>query len=86
MGTEDEEQPQVAEIRTAEYWAEAKGMLPAYLEDRSGFARPGVRVRKRPNPSFLGFAGAKANWPVGKEMTEAQFDAAIEAVAQHRYG
>jgi len=66
-----------AEIRTAEAWAEAKGFLPQFFEGTGPFATAGAPGTRTPNPQFWKFAGAKASWPVGKEMTEAEFDAAI---------
>jgi len=56
--------------RTAEQWAEAKGFVP-------------LLIGTRENPSFWKWAAAKAmlRWPIGAELTEAEFDAAIEAAA-----
>lgn len=64
----------------AEVWAERKGMLPEKLPAES---RVGTRVKKtfRPNPKTVLFRMAKAHagWPEGKEVTESDFDDAVEA-------
>ena len=73
------------EIRTAEAWAEAKGFLPQMLEAAAPFGGAGAPKTVTPNPQFWKFAGAKASWPVGKELTEAEFDAAIEAAGTCNY-
>lgn len=59
-----------AQKRTAEQWAEAKGFTP-------------MLIGTRENPSFWKWAAAKAmlRWPIGIELTEAEFDAAIAAAA-----
>lgn len=83
-----------AEIRTAEQWAEAKGMLPQFSEGGTLVAKPGLtgaivqglggrlgNVAPRANPNFWKFAAARAHnvWPEGKELTEHEFDAAVES-------
>lgn len=70
----DEEAERAPEIRTAEAWAEAKGFTPHFIESAAPF---GGGTSSAVNPQFWKFAGAKASWPVGKELTEAEFDAAI---------
>jgi len=62
-----------------EVWAERKGYLPQL------FAAPVARagtfpVAQRANPKFWMFAAARAGsgWPIGAEVTEAEFDAAVE--------
>lgn len=67
----------VAPLRTVEAWAEEKGMLPQLVS---------VNGRTRANPEFWRFAAARAlcNWPVGKELTEADFDAAITAAGNQQ--
>lgn len=60
------------QIRAVEEWATEKGMLP-------------LMNGTRENPEAFRFLAAKGlrNWPVGKEVAEAEFDAAVtEAVAQ----
>ncbi len=69
-----------SEKKSVEHWAEAKGMLPRILETPArlgGFAARGLRM----NPKFHLFAQARAHnaWPLGAEVTEAEFDAAVEA-------
>jgi len=60
-----------AEVRTAEEWAKAKGMDQRFLPSTNAFAIT--------NPKFQDYAQARAHggWPIGKELTEAQFDAAV---------
>lgn len=61
-----------AEKKTVETWAEEKGLLPQ-IENLSG--------RGIPNPEFWRFAAAKAfcGWPVGRELTEKDFNEAVIA-------
>lgn len=88
----------VAEVKTVEAWALAKGLLPAFfgapayrLPGAPGGLAASVPVAMagltgpRPNPEHWRFAAAKAGnaWPEGKEMTEADFDAAIKAAGEH---
>lgn len=82
--------PARAEVRTAEAWAEAKGLYPEFREVHAPFSRADATPIREHNPQFWRFAGAKAGcgWPVGKELTEAEFDAAIEATvgnSGHKY-
>ena len=56
--------PPVVEVKTAEEWAALKGFTPALNGTRE-------------NPSFWKWRAASVRWPVGKELTEADFDAAI---------
>ena len=63
--------------KTAEAWAELKGMLPEVIVVPTP---PGHRpVAPRYNPEFWRFAGARAlsKWPFGAEIIEAEFDAAV---------
>ena len=82
-----------APVRAVEKWAEAKGLWPQFT-DVAAQVMPGqhggvVAIRmsdigaKTVNHEFWRFAAAKAlySWPQGKEMTEAEFDAAIAAAA-----
>ena len=69
-------------VPTAEHWAAKKGMFPQLI-------RPPVPAGEKPtkimglvhNPKFALFAAAKHlhGWPQGKELSEDEFDAAIEA-------
>ena len=77
-----------AEIKTAEEWALAKGFLPEFTAPSGpSFAPPGAAVPMQPNPRFWRFSAAKAGWPIGKELTEAEFDAAvsIETIDSHTF-
>ena len=64
---------------TVEAWAEAKGMLPEHFVVPAAAGR--LPVAPRYNPRFWMFSGARAvsKWPIGAEVTEAEFDAAVEA-------
>jgi len=83
-----------ADKKTIEVWAFAKGMLPQIFGgstyalpggapvDRMGGAAValGGLAGPRANPEFWRFAAAKAGsqWPENLEITEAEFDAAVE--------
>jgi hypothetical protein len=77
----------VAEIRTAEQWAEAKGMFPEFVEVAAPFARADAPRTRQHNPQFWRFAATRAGsgWPIGKELTEAEFDAAVLAATTQTY-
>jgi hypothetical protein len=80
-----------AVTKTVEAWGLAKGLLPQItgggslrINNPSGRAKVvAVNLADLPvrfiNPRFHLFAAAKAmnQWPVGKELTEAEFDAAV---------
>ncbi len=86
--------PAAAGKKTIEAWAFAKGMLPQIFTgstyalpgsaevDRMGGAAValGRLAGPRANPEFWRFAAAKAGsqWPENLEVTEAEFDAAVE--------
>lgn len=74
-------------VMTVEDWAGRKGMLPKFTAVAAPFARKGAQQRKELNPLFLSFAQAQAHfsWPIGKELTEAEFDAAVIAATTHIY-
>lgn len=76
-----------APILTVEEWAMRKGMLPKRIPVAAPFARKGAPRRDELNPRFVSFAQAQANgsWPIGKELTEADFDAAVIAATTHIY-
>lgn len=87
--TQPARKPEVASagpIGTVEQWAAAKGMLPMFVAG----PRPsdGSPPRQLLNPKYTHFAETKAGnaWPEGKEMTEADFDAAIAKNATQAYG
>jgi hypothetical protein len=82
------------ERKAAEAWAAAKGMLPEFFnqapatlpqpaQGQGGVAAVQLAGLKGPrhNPDFWKFAAAKAmhGWVIGAEVTEEEFDAAIEA-------
>lgn len=76
-----------AEIKTAEEWAAAKGMTPEFTRPPAPPATPKKVMRPVHNPKFAHFQGARMlhSWPVGKELTEAEFDAAVKAAQDHVY-
>ena len=87
---DDDETPTLppAEARTVEDWAERKGLLPVFIETREPFSRPESPPTRGHNPDNWKFAAARAGnaWPEGKQMTEAEFDAAVtEATTTHSF-
>lgn len=80
-----------------EKWAERKGLWPQFgaaptyrLPAGAQAGAPaqvsmGGIVGPRPNPQYWKFAAARAHerWPEGKELTEAEFDAAIAVATGH---
>lgn len=80
-------QPPPAELCTAEQWAEAKGMLPEFIPVAAPFAPAGAAPVLQHNPSFWRFAATRAGmgWPIGKELTEAEFNAAVDTAMNHTY-
>jgi hypothetical protein len=81
-----------------EKWAERKGLwpqfgpAPTYPVPAAAAAAGGPvavnlagLVGPRPNPDYWKFAAAKVHerWPEGKELTEEEFDRAIEIVTGH---
>jgi hypothetical protein len=64
--------------KTVEEWALAAGMLPEHFVVPAPAGH--LPVAPRHNPKFWMFNGARAGsrWPQGAEVTEAEFDAAIE--------
>jgi hypothetical protein len=86
-----------APVKTVEKWAEAKGMWPQTFAAPT-YGLPGGPAQggsiaismasltgPKHNPEYWRFAAARAacGWPEGKEMTEAEFDAAIKAAGEH---
>ncbi len=73
--------------RTAEQWAEAKGMLPEFVPIAAPFAPAGSQPGLQHNPSYWRFAATRVGmgWPIGKELTEAEFDSAVETALSHTY-
>lgn len=82
--------PPAAEVRTAEAWAEAKRLFPEFIEQRHPFARADAPAVRSHNPQFWRFHAIQVGmgWPIGKELTEAEFDAALltlEPSTGHQY-
>jgi len=67
------------ERNTVEFWAEKLGKRARFLAPSGEFARP--------NPAYQDWAQARAYhaWPEGKELTEAEFLAAIEDSKSHTF-
>lgn len=65
--------------KTIEEWATDRGLLPAMLPMRAQVGRLAAQS-ERPNPRHHLFAMAKTHqgWPVGAEVTEEEFDQAVE--------
>lgn len=87
-----------APTKTVEAWGEAKGIWPQFQApprygaqggQPTGFGTVAINMQgmvgPKPNPEYWRFAAARAvgNWPEGKEMTEAEFDAAVKAAGEH---
>lgn len=94
----DEAPAQVARVETVEVWATEKKLLPAFFPPPNfrapqGAGGPGGIARiamsglsgPRPNREHWKFAAARIGerWPEGKEMTEAEFDAAVTKHTTH---
>lgn len=91
--------PAVARIQTIEAWAEQKKLLPAFFPPPNyrapggagGIARVVMSGMSGPVPNRQHYlfaqalAGERADgrWPEGKEVTEAEFDAATEKHNSH---
>lgn len=73
-------------VKTVEDWATDKGMLPEFVE---GVKKPGAKRAgpMRHNAKFAPYHAARISlrWPIGMEMTEADFDAAIADTKAHVY-
>jgi hypothetical protein len=72
----------IAESKTIETWAEAKGYLPEWQTIPARLGPHRTTTRKQ-NPKFVRFAMAKAHrrWPEGFEVTEEEFDLAVQEAA-----
>ncbi len=74
-------------VKTVEDWATAKGMLPEFTEGRKNPRFPKAPAPQIHNPKFAPFHASRAanRWPIGMEMTEAEFDQAIADTKAHVY-
>lgn len=76
---------------TVENWARAKGMLPEFREVEHPRNPKKLRPKAKPmlihNTDHAPFRAAKDvnHWPIGMEMSEADFDKAIAAQTAHVY-
>jgi hypothetical protein len=78
----------VAGKKTVEHWAKTKGLLPEFTEGkRPPNARPKAAAPLVHNPKFAHFHAAKHahGWPIGMELSEAEFDQAVADVQAHVY-
>ena len=91
----DDDKPHEDTKKTVEAWAQDKGMLPQFIEQPpvpAGRMPDGTpRVAIRPplsNEAYVKFAAAKAyaGWPIGKEVTEKEFDEAVDRAMNSRIG
>lgn len=76
-------------VRTHEEWAKEAGYLPAVWRNPAAYRNGRLRaVAPTPNPKHWIYAGAKAHhaWPIGQEMTKAQFDAAVASAHDFTIG
>ncbi len=71
-------EPPAQARRTAEEVALARGWLPAFIEG------PGGRPTK--NPNWWRYAAAFGHRPQGQEVTEQEFDAAVDAAINTIHG
>lgn len=99
MNEHDDDELTSGTTKTVEQWAEAKGLYPQFFAAPAvglpAGTQPGpfgtvpinvgALVGRTPNPNYGAFAAAKVSlhWPEGKEMTEAEFDAAIATANGH---
>jgi hypothetical protein len=63
-----------------EEWGRRAGYLPQFWKNPAGYRKGRLRaVAPTPNPKHWIYAGALAHhrWPIGREMTKAEFDAAV---------
>lgn len=67
------------ERKPVEVWAHEKGMLPEIIPAPPA-PKGHIPEAPRHNPKYSEFAAAKAGsrWPIGAELTESEFDAAVE--------
>ena len=84
--------------KTIEEWGAAKGLLPQVLPPADPNRRAAATLTvgsaailglpQRHNPNFWKFAAAKAGnaWPNGFEITESDFDAAIDGHTNLAHG
>lgn len=84
--------------KTIELWGEAKGFLPQVLPQANPNRKAAATltvgpvavlgIAKRHNPEFWKYAAAVAGngWPDGFEITEADFDAQIDAHTNLAHG
>lgn len=81
----DPDAPQVAERKTHVEWATARGMVPKILEQPRVQNQGAKLVHGRINPKWDEYAQARAHhgWLPNQEMTEAEFEAALEAPKAH---
>jgi hypothetical protein len=88
-GTQTMAQPgETPPVKTVEEWAKAKDMLPEFKDGRRpSNAPPKSKPPRIHNPNYRLFAAAKHThrWPIGMELTEAQFDDAVAQAQRHVY-
>jgi hypothetical protein len=73
--------------KTAEQWATERGHLPEFAPGVPPVNKPKKVMPPVHNPSFAKFRQAffHSGWVQGQEMTGAEYDAAVEAAANHVY-
>lgn len=83
-----EDQPSTTGKRTVEDWARDKGMFPEMVDGKKSPVAP----KDAPPPlvhnaKFAAFhrANVSLKWPIGMELTEAEFDKAVADAEGHIY-
>jgi len=73
------------EIKTAEAWATELGHLPEFVTPPAPKGMPKKAMRAVYNRKAQLFLSTKAHhgWPVGKELTKAEYLEAVEASTTH---
>jgi hypothetical protein len=78
----------VAAVKTAEEWAAQRGHFPEFSPGKPPKKYPKAVVAPVHNPKFRHYQEARfLLWGgvVGKEMTLAEYDAAVESATKHVY-
>ena len=73
------------DIQTAEHWATEAGQLPEFTTPPAPKGEPKRVMQRVYNPKAQIFLATKAfhTWPVGKELTQAEYEEAVEAATNH---
>lgn len=82
-----EEPKKAGEVKTAEEWAAFRGHTPEFKRPAPPKDKPKKVMRPVHNPLFRHYQEARLlhTWPIGKELTLAEYDAAVQAAKDHVY-